>query len=59
MDTVKNSFTDDEELKILQDLIAIHSVNDHEMEVALYLQNYSKSTIFRLRFCDLAKLEEI
>lgn len=42
MDTVKNSFTDDEELKILQDLIAIHSVNDHEMEVALYLQKLLK-----------------
>ncbi len=42
MDTVKNSFTDDEELKILQDLIAIHSVNNHEMEVARYLQKLLK-----------------
>lgn len=42
MDTVKNSFTDDEELKILQDLIAIYSVNDHEMEVARYLQKLLK-----------------
>ena len=42
MDTVKNSLTDDEELKILQDLIAIHSVNNHEMEVARYLQKLLK-----------------
>ncbi len=42
MDTVKNSFTNDEELKILQDLIAIHSVNNHEMEVARYLQKLLK-----------------
>jgi len=42
MDTVKNSFTDDEELKILQDLIAIHSVNNNEMEVARYLQKLLK-----------------
>lgn len=42
MDTVKNSCTDDEELKILQDLIAIHSVNNHEMEVARYLQKLLK-----------------
>lgn len=34
-----NSFTDDEKIKILSDLVAIHSVNDNEIEVAKYLQN--------------------
>lgn len=38
MQTINNSFSDDEAVKILSDLVAIQSVNDHEMSVAIYLQ---------------------
>lgn len=35
---MKEIFTDQEKVQILADLVAIKSVNDHELQVAKYLQ---------------------